>query len=719
MMVLLGLSVSMVTPAHAAPADIQIDSVSFVNETVADGSRQSLRVDWSVAAKATNPVTLSVPLPAGMVGYPDEFAMKGPGGVNAGTCTVTATDITCTVDSAFISSKPYGVSGSFWFDVKIDVKNDTTETKTFDFGGQQVPVTVEPNPAYCDEVCDFTGYRFKKYGSYNSLDDVITWTVRLPAGENGIPAGSNIVITDELNTDIYTLLTAYDDNGDGVDEAWPQLWEGRCLRPNSNNEMTPRWLTRSTATWNSDMTEVSFVSRPGANTGGSCDDPGALVPEGSFYQAVWKVKVNDLGKAGTYKNSATYSIDGVVSEPTEGTATRRSGGGDVDGTNFGSFSVTKHLDGDTILNPDFTVNYEVYQPADATTPTETGSFEVKHGQTYTSPDFFDGTRVVLTEVQPVQPANVTWSTPRFMGPDGPLSEITFSQDADTLDKTTEITLVNEAVLDKGTVKARKVVENPDGIDLNIEYYYASYSRESAVEKGIQDLVGGRMELPANGDEVTLELPADVNYSFFETFIDIPQAPAGTTWAEPVYTVNGVEYQAFDPVLLEAGATIELVVTNKIAQDKGSFTIAKTVSGDGASLVPDDREFEVRYSYTSVNNFDRGSGTVKVKAGATSEPIDVPAGAVVTLEEAQPNAVTGGTWGTPKFSQSEFTVTKDQLVEVTLDNPIAKDPATAGGGLSNTGANSTTAFIAPAAALLLVAGAAILYANRRRKVNATE
>lgn len=715
-MVVLGLSATAMTPAHAAEGDIQIDNVSFENETVADGSRQSLSVNWSIAAKASNPVTLSVDFPAGLVGYNDSFLMKGPGGVDAGACTVTETNITCTVDPAFIQKNPYGVSGSFWFDVKTDLRNDTTTEQTFEFGGQELPVTVEPNPYYCDEVCDFTGYRFKKYGSYNNLDDTITWTVRLPAGEDGIAANSNIVITDDLDTEIFELVTDYDG------ETWPQLWEGRCLRPNSNNEMTPRWLTRTTADWNADLTEVSFQSRAGSNTGGSCDDPNAIVPGGSFYQAVWVVKVKDLGKAGTYKNSASYTIDGVKTESTEGTATRRSGGGDVDGTNFGNFTVTKQLDGDTVLNPTFTVNYEAYD--DSVVPSkllDSGSFEVKHGQTYTSGDFYDGTRVVLTEVQPTDPANVTWSTPQFVGPNGPLTEIVFSADAGTLDTTTEITLTNEATLGKGTIIAKKVVENPDGIETGVDEFYVSYSREAAIEKGIENLVGGKMALAADGTPVVLDLPADVSYSFFEGFNDIPDAPAGTTWAEPVYTVNGVEVEAYEAVNLPIDGSIELVVTNKITQNVGGFSIAKSVSGDGASLVPADTLFDVKYSYTAVNDFAAGAGTVKVRAGDTSAAIDdIPEGAVVTLEEVTPANVNGATWGTPKFSVTEFTVEKDQIVEITLDNPIAKNPAgNGGGGLPNTGADSASAFIAPAALLLLVSGVAIIYVTRRRKMSAAE
>ncbi|MFF8818063.1 DUF5979 domain-containing protein [Leucobacter sp. NPDC015123] len=658
-LVVFGVVVAAPAPAHAA-SEVQIDNVAFETDTVADGSRQSLHVDWSIPAKATNPVTLSVDLPPGMTGSPDQFDMKGPGGVTAGTCVVTTTNITCTVDPDFIQANPYGVSGSFWFDVRIDVRNDTTTEHTFDFGGQSVPVTVEPNPAYCDEVCEFAGYRFKKSGSYNSLDDVITWTVRLPAPPSGIPAGSNVTITDQLDTDIFELVTDYEG------ETWPQLWEGRCLRPNSNNQEAPRWLERASGTWNADKTEVSFVSRAGTSTSSSCTN----VPSGSFYQAIWKVKVKDLGKAGTYENSATYTIDGVTSDPTKGSATRRSGGGDVDGSNFGNFSVTKELQGDTVLNPTFTVNYDAYDDAvDPNTPYKSGSFEVKSGQTFTSEDFFDGTRVVLREVQPTDPANVTWEAPAFVGQDGQqLTEVRFSKANGNLDQTTAITLVNEATLRTGELTARKVVENPDGLMTGVDAFRIGYSREEAVDKGIQNLTGGQFMLPADGSEIKLDLLADVGYSFFEWFTP---APAGTSWADPVYTVNGVDYAENELVNLPLDGAIDLTVTNRITQNTGGFAVTKSVSGEGESLVPTGTEFTVNYSYTAVNGFEAGSGTVTVKADESSSEISgIPEGATVTLDEVRPVDPIGGTWGEPLFDIAQFTVVKDQVVQISLDNPIA-------------------------------------------------
>lgn len=664
-------ALTLAPPANAA-ATVQIDDVRFESETVADGTRQSLHVDWSIPARASNPVTLSVDFPDGMKGYPDSFAMKGPGGVDAGQCQVTVTSITCTVDPAFINANPYGVSGTFWFDVSTDLRNEDTTEHIFDFGGQSVPVTVEPNPDYCDEVCEFAGYRFKKYGSYNSLDDTISWTVRLPAPEEGIEAGKNIVISDDLDTSIFELL----DNYDG--EQWPQLWEGRCLRLNSSNEEVPRWIDRTDDigdVWNADRTSVSFTSRAGA-MGGSCVEE----TTGSFYLVEWKVKVKDLGKAGTYENKASYSIDGETPVETTGKTTRRSGGGDVDGTNFGSFQVTKELNGSAQLNPAFSVDYEAY---DGATKIDEGTFDIKEGQSYLSQDYFDGTRVVLKEPKPTAPANVTWADPQFVGPDGlPVDEyeITFSAANDTLDKVTQIRLVNNADLIDADVTARKVIENPDNIALDKlpSSYRIAWGQQARLDLGVANAYASSFNLPADGSTVTLDdvygpntrFHAGLPYFFEET---PPVAPAGTSWDTPEIVVNGATILAgedYDTVLPTDGSPVEMVVTNRITQDVGGFTVDKAVSGTGENLVPAGTEFTVDYSYPSVNGFPAGSGSVKVTAGQTSPVVgDLPVGAVVTLDEARPVDPIGGTWGQPQFDIAQFTVLKDQTIAISLDNPI--------------------------------------------------
>lgn len=52
--VFFGTAIAVVPAAHAA-GDVQIDNVRFSSDTVEDGTRASLYVDWSIPAKATNP----------------------------------------------------------------------------------------------------------------------------------------------------------------------------------------------------------------------------------------------------------------------------------------------------------------------------------------------------------------------------------------------------------------------------------------------------------------------------------------------------------------------------------------------------------------------------------------------------------------------------------------------------------------------------------------
>ena len=718
--------------AHAA-ADVQIDNVQFQNSTVADGSRQSLQVDWSIPARATNPVTLSVDLPEGMRGYADTFVMRGPGGVNAGQCTVTTGQISCTVDPGFISANPYGVSGSFWFDVSTNLKNDTTTEHTFDFGGHSVPVVVEPDPYYCDEVCEFAGYRFKKYGNYNSLDDTIKWTVRLPAPEDGIPAGRSINITDDLDTDIFELVTNYEG------ETWPQLWEGRCLRVNSSNQEVPRWVDRTDAigdVWNADRTSVDFTSRAGS-MGGSC----VTETTGTFYQVTWVVKVKDLGKAGTYENRASYTIDGEDPVETTGQATRRSGGGDVDGTNFGSFELVKELNGNAQFNPEFSVEYEAYQGSDLI---DSGTAQIRDGQTFKSQDYFEGTRIVLREPKPTAPATVNWADPRFVGPDGEFTdeyEFTFSAANNNLDQVTEITLINRADLIDANVTARKVIVNPDNIPLSNlpEEFRIQWGHQARTDLGVANAYASSFMIPADGSVVTLDDPygdgtafrAGLPHFFEEA---APEDVPGATWGPTEITINGATIlpgEDYDTILPTDGSQAEIVVTNTLTQDVGGFSIEKTLSGTGSTLVPAGTPFTVEYSYESINGFPGDSGTVTVRAGEPAAVVEgLPVGAVVRLREVPPADVPGATWRPAMFTETEITIVQNEILEVSLDNPIDMnaavdgddnandDNANANGGetLNPTGRNPLGAWLIGFMALALAGGAAVIATARRRQLS---
>ena len=217
------------------------------------------------------------------------------------------------------------------------------------------------------------------------------------------------------------------------------------------------------------------------------------------------------------------------------------------------------------------------------------------------------------------------------------------------------------MLDRGTFQAQKKIENPDGIvlDAGLEYTLA-YSYPADEEKGFP-AGSGTLTLPANGDAVESdELPVGAELTLEE--INLPEVP-GATWDTPVLSQDTVTIGEDDVVTVD--------VTNALTQDLGNFQVTKSTSGDGQELIPEGTEFTVTYSYEGINGFEGGSGELTVKAGETSDlSKDIPAGATVTLEELAPVDPEGGTWGTPEFSETTFTIQKDQVISIDLDNPIS-------------------------------------------------
>lgn len=118
---------------------------------------------------------------------------------------------------------------------------------------------------------------------------------------------------------------------------------------------------------------------------------------------------------------------------------------------------------------------------------------------------------------------------------------------------------------------------------------------------------------------------------------------------------------------------------------GGFTVTKEVSGSGAALVPDDREFRVAYSYQRAGQAVEGE--LALRSGQTDGLKDMPAGTVVTLSEVTPADVDGVTWQAPVFSGTGvattdggaiITIARGATVAVTLTNPTTVTPPPVGG-----------------------------------------
>lgn len=647
-------------PAQAATAGT-IDSVDFVKDEFPGGSTQEIKVKWSAPDNPSTPLTISIDLPPELQGITDSFPMTGADGKKAGTCQVTKTTITCTVDDDYVKANPLDLSGEFSFQSRVLTYNDTTIEKTFDFGNVTSPaVTITPDPQVCVENCEFPGQKSLKYGRYNNDKDEITWQIDLPAPKDGIAPGKTISVRDVIDTSAFEVVGT------------PVVREARSIRYDTKlKRELPNFadMPADLVTVSADKQTIEFVSRPGLKDGQA--GPNTRGMTGSVYAILITVKVLDQGAAGKYTNIAEYTIEGEQTKTVKGDATRYGGSGSVVGTNAGKVAVKKLVTGDAVIEtmPDFTLEWTAYDTAKPGDSGTKGSTKIKAGGTFTSKEYPRGTRLVITEVTPTGPDSVTWKKPKFVATDASGTPVPGAEPSETIDitfdsangnlgKMSYFSLTNEATVDKGTFEAKKVIENPDGLDLSgiddfvLDYTYPAGSTFPAGS--------GSLTLPADGTSVTSpELPVGAELSLSE------QSPAnvpGGTWESSVVSPK--------TLVIGKDTSAQVEVTNRITKDVGAFSVQKSVSGTGSDLVSDGTEFEVKWSHPAGDGFEAASGTITVTAGGDPVTVEgLPVGAEVTLTEAAPSPIDGGKWLDPKFSKSTFTIVKDQTVTIDLDNPI--------------------------------------------------
>ena len=188
--------------------------------------------------------------------------------------------------------------------------------------------------------------------------------------------------------------------------------------------------------------------------------------------------------------------------------------------------------------------------------------------------------------------------------------------------------------------------------------------------------------------------------------------AFTTWPVEFVTAGG-----------EGGGTGKL----------GGFTVAKTLSGEGAVEVPEGTAYTVTYSY--LRDGQPVTGSLTLSPGAPKGIDGLPTGTVVTLTEAEPEAISGLVYGMPRFSgdgvsadagSAQLMIGDRTTIAVALENPVAlvptppastnppassPSPAVAGAGLASTGVEPGWP-VAGAIVLALLGGAALVAARRR-------
>ncbi|QJW35433.1 DUF5979 domain-containing protein [Cellulosimicrobium protaetiae] len=173
------------------------------------------------------------------------------------------------------------------------------------------------------------------------------------------------------------------------------------------------------------------------------------------------------------------------------------------------------------------------------------------------------------------------------------------------------------------------------------------------------------------DGTVADGPADLPVGTVVTFAEQTPLPEveNVVWGPPELSPESV-------TIAEGDEPVVVTVTNTATSVVGGFSLAKSVGGDAAGIVPDDTAFLVDWTATlpdGVTYDGTPSGTLTVLADGTAVdgPQDLPVGTVVTFAEQTPlPEVENVVWGTPTYAPgAELTITENdgQPVAVTVTN----------------------------------------------------
>lgn len=507
--------------ASAAPpyvTEATITSIDFVNDVVQSGTDAELMGTWSLPDNPSTPAGFTVALPAELQGLSDTFQLLDPLGDPMGDCVVTATEIVCDFDEAYLLAHPRNLAGSFnfWANIRT-VVTETAETP-YVIGGHEVTVTVTPAAGPCNTSCVFTGRDSDKSGTYDRDTETIMWVVRVASGASGAAGGEAMMVADNLGPN-QTLLTSFEG------KTYPQLrWTNELVTTSSTQQQPGNWTNVPTDQYTVDGGTVSWSAEAGY-----------------YYSIRYLSQVTDGGAAGTYTNEATVDVGGTREEVVS-QVVRQGGGGTGVGEQVGRFSVEKDVtwEDTSIEDLEFAGTFTVTSPADVVSE---GEFTVTEGATWTSGEYATGSIVHINEILPSDPGNIVWAEPIWSTNDFLITGAT----------TTAVTLTNEATLAKGHFLASKSVEGdgaaalPDDTLFKLDYSYPA---------GVGFSAGaGTLELPADGTVVSsAELPVGAELTLSE---QTPDAVAGATWTSATLSTSTVTIGNAEPVTV----TVTNVLTN--------------------------------------------------------------------------------------------------------------------------------------------------------------
>ncbi|NDO88709.1 DUF5979 domain-containing protein [Cellulosimicrobium composti] len=233
-----------------------------------------------------------------------------------------------------------------------------------------------------------------------------------------------------------------------------------------------------------------------------------------------------------------------------------------------------------------------------------------------------------------------------------------------------VTVTNTATELFGTFSVEKQVAGeaaglvPDGTEFTV-----TWTAQLPAGTSYEGPSTGEVVVAAGGGAVDagVSLPLGTVVTFAET--TLPDVD-GVVWGTPTFEPASI-------TLTSTSETAEVVVTNDATTaPAGGFSVAKALTGEGASLVPADTAFTVEYAYDLDGTPVTGTLTVLADGTVVDGPQNLPVGTVVTFTETNLPDVPGVVWGAPVFSPESVTVADGENVLVTLTN-TAQDGRTGG------------------------------------------
>ncbi|MFE6735839.1 DUF5979 domain-containing protein [Microbacterium sp. NPDC057650] len=313
-------------------------------------------------------------------------------------------------------------------------------------------------------------------------------------------------------------------------------------------------------------------------------------------------------------------------------------------------------------------------PVTATWTDDEGDHSVELNINATSPtplgvDLPAGTVVTITEGERPGIDTVIWGSITISGTavtdngDGSATVVV----SDQQDDSTLITVVNEATWAPGTFSLSKdvtgvLLENPDVPDA-VTVTASWFEGDEQVSTEVRIATDGTVtsfgrDLP-HGTEVTLSEAA-------------PGSSAAFTWDTPAWAAEGIVANEDGTATITIGAATDLAVTltNNATASLGSLTLLKTLSGDGATDVPDGTVFPVTATWTDLLGQEQRA-ELQLTPGEPAMLDELPLGTEVTLTEDR----VGGLPVNLQWLKATWS-TEDENVTVSADGATAVVTVTA-------------------------------------------